>query len=109
MANRGIFRKIFETVAQIPPGRVATYGQIALHVGNPRLARRVGQALACVPDGLSLPCHRVIRRDGSLAPEHVFEGRQRALLEAEGIPFLPDGRVELSRCQWEGLVPDNTP
>ena len=50
------------------------------------------------------PCHRVLYRDGGLSPADVFGGTgiQRLLLEGEGVPFLPDGRVDLSRCLWDG-------
>ena len=62
----------------------------------------VGCALARAPEGL--PCHRVLYRDGGLSPADVFGGTgiQRLLLEGEGVPFLPDGRVDLSRCLWDG-------
>ena len=57
---------------------------------------------ARAPEGL--PCHRVLYRDGGLSPADVFGGTgiQRLLLEGEGVPFLPDGRVDLSRCLWDG-------
>ena len=59
----------------------------------------VGYALSHV-DGEGLPCHRVVFADGSLARDAVFggEGVQRRLLEAEGVPFLPDGRVDMEKC-----------
>lgn len=84
-------------VARIPAGQVATYGLVAFLAG-----RIVGCALARAPEGL--PCHRVLYRDGGLSPADVFGGTgiQRLLLEGEGVPFLPDGRVDLSRCLWDG-------
>ena len=62
----------------------------------------MGCALARAPEGL--PCHRVLYRDGGLSPADVFGGTgiQRLLLEGEGVPFLPDGRVDLRACQWQG-------
>ncbi|MFR6278813.1 MAG: MGMT family protein, partial [Acutalibacter sp.] len=50
-----------------------------------------------------LPCHRVLYRDGSLCCQKAFGGPeiQRQLLEAEGVPFLPDGRVDVKVCLWE--------
>ncbi|HIZ83545.1 MAG TPA: methylated-DNA--[protein]-cysteine S-methyltransferase [Firmicutes bacterium] len=98
MDNTGAFSRIFAIAAAIPPGRVASYGQIAALAGNPRLARRVGQALSRPPAGI--PCHRVVKKDGALPPEHVFSGLQRPMLEAEGVRFLPDGRVDMERCRW---------
>ena len=86
-------------VARIPAGQVATYGLVAFLAGRPRASRIVGCALARAPEGL--PCHRVLYRDGGLSPADVFGGTgiQRLLLEGEGVPFLPDGRVDLRACQ----------
>ena len=72
-----------------------TYGGVAAAAGNPRMARVVGQALHHNPAPGFIPCHRVVNRNGALAPAFAFGGDtvQRALLEAEGVPFLPDGRV----------------
>ena len=98
------YQAVYQVTAQIPAGRVATYGQIAFLAGRPRASRIVGGAMARAPEGL--PCHRVIYGDGRLSPPDVFGGPgiQRMLLEAEGIPFLPDGRVDLSRCRWDGAM-----
>ncbi len=94
--------EVFATVGRIPAGRVATYGQIALLCGRPRAARIVGAAMLHAPGGL--PCHRVIYRDGTLCCDQAFGGKaiQRDMLEAEGVPFLPDGRVDLRAALWEG-------
>lgn len=94
--------RIYQLVAQIPRGKVATYGQLALLAGSPRASRIVGAALAKAPAGL--PCHRVLYRDGTLCCDEAFGGKeiQRQLLEAEGVAFLPDGRVDLKRCLWPG-------
>ena len=91
---------VYAVVARIPAGQVATYGLVAFLAGRPRASRIVGCALARAPEGL--PCHRVLYRDGGLSPADVFGGTgiQRLLLEGEGVPFLPDGRVDLSRCLW---------
>ena len=97
------YQAIYAAVCRIPAGRVATYGQISLLAGSPRASRIVGGALHRNPSPGVIPCHRVVFRDGSLAPGFAFggAGAQRALLEAEGVPFLPDGRVDLPRCRWE--------
>lgn len=94
---------VYEVVRQIPAGRVATYGQVARMVGRPRNARFVGFALHVNPEPGIVPCHRVVFRDGSLAPGFAFGGEdeQRRLLEDENVEFLPDGRVDMRRCQWE--------
>lgn len=95
--------RVYELVRQIPPGRVATYGAIALLCGNPRAGRAVGWAMrqSRAPD---VPCHRVINRLGQMAPDGVFGGqdRQRAMLAAEGVAFRPDGTVDLSISGWHG-------
>ena len=93
--------KVYALVARIPRGRVASYGQVAAWCGSPRAARAVGRALARVPRGLGLPCHRVVRSDGSVT-EAFGPGGQRRLLEREGIVFTPDGRVDMGRFHWEG-------
>lgn len=95
-------KRIYEVVKQIPAGCVASYGQIAALAGNPRGARGVGFALHHNPEPGVTPCHRVVFKDGALAPAFAFGGedRQRELLENEGVIFLPDGRVDFSACRW---------
>ena len=87
---------VYAVVARIPAGQVATYGQVAFLAGQPRASRIVGLRHGPAPEGL--PCHRVVYRDGGLSPADIFGGPgiQRLLLEQEGVPFLPDGRVDLS-------------
>ena len=97
-------RRIYEETSKIPCGCVASYGMIALLAGNPRGARAVGFALHRNPRPGEIPCHRVVFRDGSLCSGFAFGGPdvQRALLEKENVPFLPDGRVDMKRCAWCG-------
>lgn len=94
-------QRVYALVSAIPPGKVATYGLLAFLAGNPRASRIVGAAMAKAPAGL--PCHRVLYRDGSLCCDEAFGGKeiQRQMLQKEGVPFLPDGRVDLRRCLWE--------
>ena len=93
------FEKIYEVVKSIPKGRVATYGQVAFLAGNPRWARVVGYALHNNPDPSTIPCHRVVNREGKVAGAFVFGGGevQRKLLEAEGIVFGSDDRIDLKK------------
>ena len=93
------FEKIYEVVKSIPEGKVATYGQVALLAGNPRWARVVGYALHVNPEPGIIPCHRVVNREGRVAPGFAFggEGAQRQLLESEGIVFETDGRIDLEK------------
>ena len=94
-----VFEKIYEVVRTIPEGRVMTYGRVALLAGNPRWARVVGYALHQNPAPGIIPCHRVVNREGRVADTFAFGGRevQRSLLEAEGIVFEPDGRIDLKK------------
>ncbi len=93
------YQKVYAIVAKIPCGQVASYGQIAWMLGNPRGARQVGWAMRRCPDGL--PWQRVVKADGSIAGGGFAELR-RALLQSEGVPFLPDGRVDMKACRWLG-------
>lgn len=98
------YSRVYEAVCRIPPGKAATYGQIALLAGKPRGARIVGYALHCNPQPGVIPCHRVVFRDGRLTPSFAFGGEevQRQMLKAEGVLFREDGTVDLSRCGWDG-------
>ncbi len=103
--NRNFFRLVYDAVCRIPPGKVASYGQIARLVGNPRSARAVGYALHVNPLPGVVPCHRVVNREGRLAPAFAFGGAdvQKTLLEAEGIEvFELQGLyyVDLRRYGW---------
>jgi methylated-DNA-protein-cysteine methyltransferase-like protein len=98
----GFRDEVYALVARIPPGRVMTYGGIAAALGQPHRAREVGWALAATPRALNLPAHRVVNRVGALSGGWAFghPAVQRARLEAEGVPFRPDGRVDLASCFW---------
>lgn len=93
-----IYSEIYEAVKRIPKGKVATYGQIAAAVGNPRLSRVAGYALHVNPTPGEIPCHRVVNRFGKTAPAFAFggEGVQRAMLLEEGVHFNESGCVDLS-------------
>ncbi len=96
------FDKIYDVVSQIPKGKVATYGQVAMLAGNPRWARVVGYALHNNPDRSKIPCHRVVNREGYVAKAFVFggENEQIRLLKNEGVEVI-DGRVNLEKHRWE--------
>lgn len=86
-------RRVLTAEAQIPRGRVSTYGRLAGKIGASRAARAVGNALARNPFPLIIPCHRAIRADGRLGG---FQGGlrfKRALLEMEGVVLDEKGRV----------------
>lgn len=91
---------VWELVKAVPPGRVTTYGWLARRLGRPQHARLVGYALHGAL-GAEVPCHRVVNHQGRLSGAPHFEGPgQRALLEAEGVRFKPDGGVDLRRHLW---------
>ena len=89
---------ILSAVEEIPAGCVASYGQIAALIGRERNARLVGRVLSMAEYYGDYPCHRVVNHAGRLAPGFV---QQRALLEAEGVTFLPNECVDMKRHQWQ--------
>lgn len=93
------FDKIYEVVKKIPKGKVATYGQVAAAAGNPRWSRVVGYALHVNPSPATIPCFRVVMKDGSLSEAFAFGGKdvQRLLLKEEGVEFYEDGRVIMEK------------
>ena len=93
--------KVYEFVKSIPPGKVATYGQIALYLGNRNFARAAGNILHNNPDPEHIPCHRVVNAQGKLAQSYAFGGieAQRRLLESEGVVFKSNQVVDLSVSQ----------
>jgi len=94
---------VLNIVAQIPRGRVTTYGIIATLTGWPSHSRMVGRTLRYTPGASLLPCHRVVNKVGRTAPGW---SRQRTLLEEEGVSFKPNGHVDMARHLWE---PDDMP
>jgi methylated-DNA-protein-cysteine methyltransferase-like protein len=94
------YEEIYRIVRRIPRGRVATYGLIARLAGIPRNARRVGYALAALRED-DVPWHRVINAQGEISLRSTAGySEQRGLLEAEGVVFDEDGRIDLARFQW---------
>ena len=91
------YQQVYDLVRQVPPGRVIAYGTIARLLGRPRAAREVGRAMRHCPQ--DLPWQRVVMRDGSVCGGQSAPLR-RALLEREGVPFLPDGRVDMAACAF---------
>jgi methylated-DNA-protein-cysteine methyltransferase related protein len=93
---------ILRTIASIPHGRVASYGEIAERAGLPRRARLVGRVLREAPDGIELPWFRVLRADGRIAFPPGSRGfrNQVRQLAVEGV-LVRNGRVDLARHGWE--------
>ena len=104
--DRGGFEQIYDVVAGIPPGRVATYGQISRLLAGRYSALFVGWALHALPeDRADVPWHRVLNARGAVSTRQVLgyaPDLQQHLLEAEGIEFDASGRCELARFTWDG-------
>ena len=103
-STASIQHEIYQVVALIPRGKVATYGQIAALAGFPRHARMVGYALnrQLAPDS-ELPWHRVINAQGRLSLHKLdiaAEDLQRFKLEQEGIVFKHD-KINLNQDRWQ--------
>lgn len=109
--NESSYQRIYAIVAQIPEGRVATYGQIARLAGLPGHARQVGYALAALPAERDLPWQRVINARGEVSArsEPGYDGLQRAILQSEGIVFDSRGRVDLRQFAWDGRDQSSAP
>lgn len=95
------YRKIWQTVLNIPSGKVASYGQIADLAGLPGRARMVGKALGHAPESMQLPWHRVLRSNGQIAFSVGSEQNktQIAKLRQEGVPVY-NNRVKLTEFAW---------
>ena len=96
------YRRVELVCRQIPYGKAATYGQIALLCGMPKHARQVGYALRTGKAG-EVCAHRVVNARGILSGAASFDtpDQQKLLLEAEGVRLLPDGRVPMDRFGWQ--------
>lgn len=88
--------KVYAVVAKIRKGQVMTYGEVARMAGRPGAARAVGIVMSHNTDTKHVPCHRVVRADGSIG-EYAFGGTQTKLkkLQAEGVRFLTKTRVKI--------------
>ena len=100
------YDKVYDIVKSIPVGKVATYGQIAYLCNSPRASRAVGYALHYNPMPGIIPCHRVVNRNGRLAPSFAFGGTdaQRILLEGEKICVSDENIVDLHQYLWDGII-----
>ena len=108
---KNFYQQVYDLVAQIPAGRVMTYGQVAVLLGKPTAARAVGYALHQTPAGANIPWQRVINSQGKISPRGAADilhepQLQRMLLEQEGIQFDAYGKIDLDRYLWEPGITD---
>ena len=96
--DESMIYEILSVVEEIPPGKVASYGQVARLIGRDKNARLVGKVLSMSEFYGDYPCHRVVNHAGRLAPGFR---EQRELLLEEGVAFRENGCVDMPTCQWE--------
>jgi len=109
--QQAYYEQVWNLVRQIPRGKVAAYGQIALMIPPPMgvdfdtykafSPRWVGGAMAACPD--DVPWQRVINSQGKISPRPGGAEKQRLLLEQEGVEFDAKDRVDLKKYGWRGL------
>jgi methylated-DNA-protein-cysteine methyltransferase related protein len=98
--NSGAYPRIWDVVAQIPRGKVASYATIARAAGFASHARMAGYALHHLPDGLEIPWHRVVNAAGRISLGGESGKRQRQLLMEEGVAFKLD-RIDMEEFGWK--------
>jgi len=96
--------KVYEYLLAIPKGKVVTYGQIAKYLGNPKLARVVGNILHNNPNEEKYPCYKVVNSKGQLSANFAFGGieKQKEKLEADGIT-VSNYKVDLEKYGYIDL------
>ena len=101
--SEALHQRIYDVVRQVPPGQVASYGQIALVAGLGS-ARIVGRALAVLPSGNDVPWHRVLNSQGKIAERRDggSDAEQARRLRAEGVFLDGKGRVDFASVAWPG-------
>ena len=98
------FKRVYDVVKLIPPGKVTSYGAIARYLGTTGSARMVGWALNqshFLED--YIPAHRVVNRNGLLTGKHHFGGSKvmQELLESEGVKIIDDQVINFKKIFWD--------
>ena len=104
------YDKVFEVVAQIPYGKVTTYGAIANYLGSGGSSRLVGYALnsSIKQPYVNLPCHRVVNRLGQLTGKvHFGADVMETLLRHEGIEFTAEDTINIEKHFWNPIELEN--
>ena len=97
--EESLIYEILSVVAEIPEGKVATYGQIARLIGRDKNARLIGKVLGMAEKYGEYPCHRVVNHAGRLVPGWPDQG---VLLQQEGVELNDSRHVDLKQYQWDG-------
>jgi len=87
---------VYHIVAQVPVGKITTYGDIARALGHPGASRAIGRILNKNPNPITTPCHRVIKSDGKLGGYAFGKIRKKELLKKEGLCFIGDSAAEFA-------------
>lgn len=91
--------QVYDIVAQIPEGKVTTYGDIARALGYPHASRTVGRILNKNPNPIVTPCHRVIKSDGNIGGYAFGKVIKKELLKKEGVYFIGDSAAQFAKCR----------
>lgn len=95
------YERVYSVVAQIPRGRVSTYGVIARYLGIASGARMVGYALNNVSE-TNIPAHRVVNRNGELTGRaHFPDDTMRERLKQEGVTFIDEYQIDIEKHLWD--------
>lgn len=97
--EESLIYEILSVVAEIPEGKVATYGQIARLIGRDKNARLIGKVLGMAEKYGEYPCHRVVNHAGRLVPGWPDQG---VFLQQEGVELKDSRHVDLKQYQWDG-------
>lgn len=105
--DAAFYERVYAQVALIPFGKVCTYGKIAELAGYPKASREVGLAMSQVQSESNLPCHRVVNKNGTMAPGYAFGSKeqQRKMLKDEGIIFYENGNIDMPKHMWPNDCP----
>ena len=93
------FARVWKILKRVPPGSVVTYGQLSELIDRRLTPVGVGWAIRAAPEG-SIPWQRVVNSMGGISTDRENPGLQRTLLEAEGILFDSEGRLDLASVLW---------
>ena len=93
---RSFSKRVLSLIKGIPKGKVSTYSEIARALGSKKSSRAVGNALHSNENLIGVPCHRVVRKDGSLGGYALGKRRKEELLGKEGIKII-NGKIDLKK------------